>query len=269
MKSTHPITAIGNLTWREAFSGWGLPVLALAATLLILGAPLLVASKEDASLIPSARTQLACFFAWVIPLVWAGMRIATIGASQRMRNLTLFWRSMGVGDLTRYIFLWLPFGAISTLSCSVASLVYFMSYFNGPQPLYETGYAAAQFVVLSVVVQSGLLFLTLGLSSVLSSAAAFFIGTGVYLYCLYGITLLGFLRGAVSEDTGKAAVVDIIWSFSPQLRLGDLSTRLIFNWGAMPTGDFSQILIYCVLWTAAFFAIGYAAFRRGQSSSTL
>lgn len=260
--------AIGNLAWKETFSGWGFLVLAIAACVLVLGAPMLVASKEDASLIPSARTQVACFFSWVIPMFWGLLRISSIGASQRLRNLSLFWKCMGASDAVRFAFILLPYVFISLLCTGFASIIYFVSYSGGSQPPYEAGLAAMQFLILGTVIQVGFLGVALGLSSIISAAGAFFATCALSLYCLYGITLLGFIRGSALTGAWKIVFVDVAWSFSPQVRLGDLTTRLVFNWGAMPSADFGAILAYCGFWSLTFLAFGYAAFKRGPISAT-
>ena len=170
---------------------------------------------------------------------------------------------MGVSDFSRYLATLAPFFSVSLACNTLAGAAYFWSYLSGQQPAMVLLAAALQFAALATTVQLGLYFITLGLSAVITGPSAFFLAMCLGLYGIYGAGIVALLGGGTSNPIGG-----FLWAVSPQLSLGDQTTRLVFNWGSLPAQDFFAILAYCALWTAGAFLLGLGLFKEGRLSAS-
>ena len=96
-----------------------------------------------------------------------------------------------------------------------------------------------QFAVLFLLTIGPLALLGVGLASRFGSLIGYIVPTFLCLYGLYGV---GYLGMTIKMRDNRA--LEWIYALSPQYHLADLTPRLIFKMGNLPSGDFVSYLIY-------------------------
>jgi len=244
------------LSWSRAVDG-SFEVLLIAATAIVTYAPWALSEALDPTSWAMSRVQAACIFAWVAAPTLAIGKAATIGSVEREGGLGSFFSGMGVPCRTRFLWAALPSLIISAVFLVGAALVYESSFgWTVGRTLLSL-----QFIAAGVVVQLAIILLAMGAGAAFSASGGTVMTLLVWFYGLYGVQLLGLMQaGANSWALGS------VWVFSPQLWLGDLTRRMVFDWGGMPWSQFAGIFSYLVLWGAIASLGGYALYRKGTGA---
>ena len=249
------ISAIATLAWKNTYAG-GFQILGIAALTLVIEAPAMILTKDDRTLMPSVRVQVACILSWMILLTWGVVKASILGGEQQRGNMAMFWNCLGVPKCWRFLATVFPVVCAAAFTSASVGLVYFGAFG------WDWGafIVASQYVIFAVIIASGLFFFAFGLSTAVSPSAAAVISVLLAIYANYGVQVIGLLRG-------KSQIMTAIWTCSPQIWMGDLTQRLVFNWGALGAYEFLCLGSYCLTWSCVFAFIGFVIFKHASGGS--
>jgi len=111
-------------------------------------------------------------------------------------------------------------------------------------------------VTLFLLVVAPLLALSLALASRFGGIAGYIVSLGLTVYGLYGV---GYLDNMLKLEANT--FLQSIWIFSPHYHFADLTQRLYFKSGALPSAAFGQMIVYFLGIFALYAGISRLCFR--------
>ncbi len=234
---------------------WAIFALAIVALPFVL--PVISSATEKPVLIQPARILAAWNTLWIGTLVWGFFTAARQGEDNAKSGVGEYFLTTGISATRQLLEIWLAiFAFIVPMTLAAAAVCQFAA-----SPADPVEYAAwwqlnLQYVCLFLLAVGPLLALAIALASRFGSIAGFAVTLGLTLYGLWGV---GYLDTMLK--LGENPVLQGLFLCSPQYRFADLTQRLHFKLGALPTGAFWQMCLYFSGILAVYAGISRCCFR--------
>lgn len=220
---------------RKAWAVFALAVLALPFLL-----PLISSATEKPLLVQPARILAAWNTLWIGTLLWGFFTAARQGEDNSRSGLGEYFLTTGVSATRQLFEIWLAiFCYIVPMTLATAAVCQFAAAPADPVEHAAWWVLNLQYASLFLLAIAPLLALAIALASRFGSITGFSVALGLALYGLWGV---GYLDNMLKLEENPA--LQGLWLFSPQYRLADLTQRLHFKLGALPTGLFWQVAAY-------------------------
>lgn len=232
---------------------WVVAILASVAIPLI--GPYLVPYETNTKLMEPARAQAAWTVTWIIGILWTLSQAARFGDTNSRTGVGAYFRSQGCGALKQIFGIWsaVMLFLVPVVACSVVICLVFAM----PSDSQEASMWVAtnlQFTVLFFLTIGPLALLGVGLASRFGALVGYMLPTALCLYGLYGV-------GYVEMTMRDSPILEWVYALSPQYYLADLTPRLIFKMGHLPSGEFLAYLGYFLAITLAIGSSATLLFR--------
>ena len=251
-----------RLTLATIFQRKAWAVCVFAVIVLPFALPLLSSATEKPILIQPARILAAWNTLWFCSLIWGLYTAAHEGETNAKSGIGEYFLTTGVSASRQLVELWLavfcfvvPLTAFTALICQFAAAPV--------DPLEHAMWWVlnTQYAVLFLLVLAPLLMLATALASRFGGITGFTVTLGITLYGLYGV---GYLDNMLKLEVNP--VLRSIWLLSPQYRFADLTQRLYFKSGALPTAAFWNMALYFTGILAVYTGLSRLSFRCKPSS---
>ena len=216
-------------------------VVLLAAVGIPIVFPLFTPHETNTKLIEPARAHTAWTMVWLIGILWTLSQAARFGDSNSRTGVGAYFRSQGCGRFQQIFGMWsaimlflLPVVAVAVVICLLFAM---------PKDSKEASMWVAtnlQFAVLFLLTMGPLALLGVGLASRFGALVGYVLPTTLCVYGLYGVGYLGM----TIKLPGHNPALEWVYALSPQYHLADLTPRLVFKMGNLPSADFISYLVY-------------------------
>ncbi len=213
-----------------------------AALVLPFTLPYLTPWETNVKLLEPARAQVTWSVAWLVAIFWTFTSAARFGEANSRTGLGAYFRSRGMGRLRQMFEIWLgcmvyllPVVGISVAVCLTAAM---------PSHSEEASMWVAtnlQFALLFLLAVGPLALLCVSLGSRFGALVGYIVPVTLFLYGLYGVGYIGMM---IRQQGG--VVLEWIYAVSPHYHLADLTNRLVFKMGDLPSDTFGTLLVYFV-----------------------
>ena len=239
---------------------WAICVLAVIA--LPFALPLISSATEKPILVQPARILAAWDTLWICAVLWGLFTAAREGETNAKSGIGEYFLSTGLSATRQLFEIWLAvFCFLIPLTLITALICQFAAAPADPAEHSMWWVLNAQYVVLFLLVIAPLLALATAVASRFGGITGFTVTLGIALYGLYGV---GYLDNLLKlEDT---PILRHLWLFSPQYRFADLTQRLYFKSGALPTSAFWTMTLYFGGILAVYTGLSRLCFRTKLSS---
>ena len=251
-----------RLTVATIFQRKAWAVCAVAVIALPFALPLLSSATEKPLLVQPARIQAAWVTLWICSLLWGFFTASHEGENNAKSGLGEYFLTTGVCATRQLFELWLgvfsfiaPLTLITALICQLAAAP------ADPAEHAMWWVLNAQYAALFLLVIAPLLALATALASRFGGITGFAVTLGLTLYGLYGV---GYLDNMLKLEPNP--ILRSVWLFSPQYRWADLTQRLYFKYGALPTDAFWTMTVYFAGILAVYTGLSRLCFRTRLSS---
>lgn len=232
-------------------------LLLLGALLFVWVAPLLTPWEENPQILQPARAQAAWIYAWIALFTWLPFQASALGHRMRTEGMLEHLRAGGTRRLSQClqlsaaIWVWmLALTAIAALVCLTLTMP------KRPEEAKLWTLLVSQYAVLYTLCAAPLLLLAVALGTRTAEVIAFMAPTILLLMGLLGAAWLAPILGGSASDALKS-----IWLALPHYHLADLTPRLVFKMGPLPTADFIASAITLSLQGLALSVFGLCLFR--------
>jgi hypothetical protein len=213
--------------------------------------------EENLAVLQPARAQAAWVYAWIAMFTWLPYQGAALGHRLRIEGLLEHMRAGGQSaaslclQITAAVAVWMVgLGLLATVV-----VVGFCSP-SQPQEAILWLQVVLQYFTLYTLSAIPLLLLAVALGSRTSEVLAFLVPVGL----LFGGVFGGRWLTPIFADSESPAF-KVLWLILPHYHLADLTPRLVFKMGPLPTTPFLQIIACLGLGGLAFSIIGICLFR--------
>lgn len=234
---------------------WAICAFAVIAMPFVL--PEISSATEKPILVQPARILAAWNTLWICALIWGLFTAAREGESNAKSGIGEYFLTTGVSATRQLFQIWLavfcfvaPLTLIAALICQFAA---------APADAAERSMwwlLNAQYVALFLLVVAPLLALSIALASRFGGITGFTVTLFITIYGLYGV---GYLDNMLKLEENP--ILQSIWLFSPQYRFADLTQRLYFKSGALPTAAFWTMILYFAGILAVYVGVSRLCFR--------
>jgi hypothetical protein len=246
-----------RLTLSTIFQRKAWVILALAVLALPFLLPLLSSATEKPVLLQPARILAAWNTLWIGTLLWGFHTAARQGEDNAKSGLGEYFQATGMSAGRQLFEIWLAlFTFIVPMTLAAAAICQFAACPADPVEVAGWWVLNLQYVTLFLLAIGPLLALAIALASRFGSITGFAFTLGLTLYGLWGV---GYLDNLLKLEENP--VLQSIWLFSPQYRFADLTQRLHFKWGALPTAAFWQMTLYFAALLTVYAGISRLCFR--------
>jgi hypothetical protein len=239
---------------------WAICAFAVIALPFVL--PLISSATEKPLLVQPARILAAWNTLWICSLVWGLFTAAREGESNAKSGIGEYFLTTGVSATRQLFEIWLAiFCFIAPLTILAALICQFAAAPADPAEQAMWWVLNAQYTTLFLLVIAPLLALSTALASRFGGITGFSVTLLITLYGLYGV---GYLDQMLKLEANP--MLHGLWLFSPHYRFADLTQRLYFKTGALPTEAFWMMLLYFVGILAVYTGISRLCFRTKLSA---
>jgi hypothetical protein len=220
-------------------------------------APLVTPWEEKPEILQPARAQAAWSFAWFALFTWLPFQAAALGHRTRKQGMLEHLQAAGQSrfnlclQLNASIFVWLVVVAVLAI---VVCLGFCMPSSEAAAKDWTT--LVLQYTALYMLAAVPLIVLGVTLGTRTHEIVAFMVPI-----CLLFLGLFGGLWLAPFLAQGNSFIGKLFWVVMPHYHLSDLTPRLVFRMGPLPTADFLRSAGVLALEGAAFTLLGLCAFR--------
>ncbi|RYD31625.1 MAG: hypothetical protein EOP87_14370 [Verrucomicrobiaceae bacterium] len=237
-------------------------ICALCVVLLPFVLPWISSALEKPVLVQPARIQAAWSILWIITMLWGYFTAAKQGEINATSGIGEYFLTTGLGATRQLFEIWLAvFCFILPMAIATALITRFAAAPADPAEREMWGTLNLQYLVLFLLVTAPLLSLAAALASRFGSVAGYVFTLGLTVYGLYGV---GYLDSLLKLEENP--ILQGIWLFSPHYHFADLTQRLYFKSGALPSAAFWKITGYFLGILALHTGISRLAFRTKLSS---
>ncbi len=220
-------------------------------------APLVTPWQENPQILQPARAQAAWVFAWLALFTWLPFQAAALGRRLRVEGMLEHLRSGG----RRAWNLWLQLGsavllwmlAVAVIAALVC-VVFCLPQRAGEGALWTQ--LVLQYTALYFICAAPLVLLAAALGTRTAEVIAFLVPVALLFTGLFGAAWLAPMLGGSSSS-----LIQTLWLAVPHYHLADLTPRLVFKMGPLPSADFLATLGGLTLQGAALSLLGLCAFR--------
>jgi hypothetical protein len=209
-----------------------------------------------------ARILAAWNTLWICSLVWGLFTAAREGETNAKSGIGEYFLTTGVSASRQLFEIWLAvFCFIAPLTLITALICQFAAAPADPVEQSMWWVLNAQYAALFLLVISPLLALATALASRFGGITGFSVTLLITLYGLYGV---GYLDQMLKLEANS--VLRGLWTFSPHYRFADLTQRLYFKTGALPSDAFWTMTLYFAGILAVYTGISRLCFRTKLSA---
>ncbi|RYD21601.1 MAG: hypothetical protein EOP88_10875 [Verrucomicrobiaceae bacterium] len=232
-------------------------ICAFAVLALPFALPMISSATEKEILVEPARIQAAWGTLWVCTLLWGLFTASREGENNAKTGVGEYFQTTGVSATRQLFQIWL---AVFSFVVPIALLTALISQFGATpaDPVERSMWWTLnlQYTTLFLVVTGPLLLLATALASRFGGITGFTITLLITLYGLYGV---GYLDNMLKLEQNP--ILHGVWLFSPHYRFADLTQRLYFKTGALPSGAFWSMMLYFAGILAVYTGISRLCFR--------
>jgi len=251
-----------RLTIATIFQRKAWAICAVAVIALPFGLPLISSATEKPILVQPARIQAAWATLWICALLWGLFTASREGESNAKSGIGEYFLTTGISATRQLFEIWLAvFCFIAPLTLITALICQFAATPVDPAEHSMWWVLNAQYAFLFLLVIAPLLALATALASRFGGITGFAVTLGITLYGLYGV---GYLDNMLKLEENP--ILHGLWLFSPQYRFADLTQRLYFKSGALPTDAFWTMSLYFAGIRAVYTGLSRLCFRTKLSS---
>ncbi len=246
-----------RLTFATIFTRKAWAICAFALIILPFVLPLISSATEKPLLIQPARILAVWNVLWICALTWGLFTAAHEGENNAKSGIGEYFLTSGVSATRQLFEIWLavicfvvPLAIIAALVCQFAATP------KDPVERSMWWVLNAQYAALFIIVIAPLLVLAISISSRFGGIAGFTFTLFLAIYGLYGV---GYLDNMLRLE--ENSILHSIWLYSPQYRYADLTQRLLFKDGVLPTAAFWTMIGYFTGIFAVYVGIARLCFR--------
>ncbi|MES2440089.1 MAG: hypothetical protein V4584_13555 [Verrucomicrobiota bacterium] len=251
-----------RLTFATIFQRKAWAICAFAVIALPFALPLISSAEEKPILVQPARIQAAWGTLWTCALLWGLFTAAKEGETNAKSGVGEYFQTTGMSAPRQLLEIWLAiFCFIAPLALMTAAVCQFGAAPANPVEHSMWWILNLQYTALFLLVLSPLLALATALASRFGGITGFTITLLVSLYGLYGV---GYLESMLKVEANP--ILHGIWTFSPHYNFADLTQRLLFKSGALPTAAFWNMTLYFAGILAVYVGLSRLCFRTKLSA---
>jgi hypothetical protein len=251
-----------RLTFATIFQRKAWAICAFAVICLPFVMPLISSATEKPLLVQPARILAAWNTLWICSLIWGLFTAAREGENNAKSGIGEYFLTTGVSATRQLFEIWLAvFCFIAPLTILTALICQFAAAPADPVEHSMWWLLNAQYAALFLLVVAPLLALATALASRFGGITGFSVTLLITLYGLYGV---GYLDQMLKLESNP--ILRGLWAFSPHYRFADLTQRLYFKTGALPTEAFWMMMLYFVGILAVYTGISRLCFRTKLSA---
>jgi hypothetical protein len=211
-----------------------------AVLVLPFALPMISSATEKPLLVQPARVLAAWGSLWFCTLVWGLFTAAHEGEANAKSGIGEYFLTTGTSATRQLFEIWLAiFAFIAPLTIATALVCQFAAAPADPVEHAMWGILNTQYSIIFLIVTAPLLALATAVASRFGSVTGFTFPLLIALYGLYGV---GYLENMLKLESNSA--LHAIWLCSPHYRFADLTQRLYFKTGALPTQVFWMMTLY-------------------------
>jgi len=246
-----------RLTFATIFQRKAWAICAFAVIVLPFALPMISSATEKPILVQPARIQAAWGTLWTCTLLWGLFTAAKEGETNAKSGIGEYFQTTGI-PATRQLFeIWLAiFCFIAPLALAAAAICQFAAAPSNPVEHAMWWTLNLQYTALFLLVVAPLLALATALASRFGGISGFTVTLLISLYGLYGV---GYLESMLKVEANP--ILHGIWTFSPHYGFADLTQRLEFKSGALPTAAFGNMMLYFAGILAVYLGVSRLCFR--------
>ncbi len=251
-----------RLTTATIFQRKAWVICALAVIGMPFALPLLSSATENPVLVQPARILAGWNTLWVCTLFWGLLTAAREGESNAKSGIGEYFATTGVSPTRQLLEIWLAvFTFIAPLAVITALICQFAATPGDPLERAMWWTLNSQYTALFLLVTAPLLALATALASRFGGITGFTVTLLIALYGLYGV---GYLDSMLKIEENP--VIQSLLLCSPQYRFADLTQRLYYKDGALPSGAFTTMLVYFAGILAVYAGLSRICFRTKLTS---
>lgn len=237
-------------------------ICAFAVLVIPFALPLISSATEKPILVQPARIQAAWSCLWIATMLWAFYTAAKQGETNAASGTGEYFLTTGISPSRQLFEIWLAvFTFIAPLAVATAAITQFAATPSAPAEREMWWVLNLQYLVLFLIVVAPLLALAIALASRFGGITGYLVTLGLTLYGLYGV---GYLDNLLKLEANP--ILQGIWLYSPHYSFADLTQRLYFKSGALPTAAFGKMVAYFIGLLALYAGISRLCFRTKLSA---
>jgi hypothetical protein len=246
-----------RLTFATIFQRKAWAICAFAVIVLPFALPMISSATEKPILVQPARILAAWGTLWVCTLLWGFFTAAREGETNAKSGVGEYFQTTGLSATRQLFEIWLAvFCFIAPLALLTAAICQFATAPSDPAERAMWWTLNIQYATLFLLVTGPLLALATALASRFGGITGFAVTLGITIYGLYGV---GYLDNMLKLEANP--VLQSVWLFSPHYRFADLTQRLYFKTGALPSAAFWSMVLYFGGILAVYVGISRLCFR--------
>lgn len=229
-----------RLTFATIFQRKAWVICVFAVLVLPFALPLISSATEKPLLVQPARILAAWGTLWVCALFWGLFTAAREGESNAKSGIGEYFQTTGVSATRQLFQIWLAvFAFVAPLAILTALVCQFGASPSDPVEHSMWWTLNIQYAALFLLVIGPLLAFAIAIASRFGGITGFTVTLLITLYGLYGV---GYLDSMLKVEQNP--FLRSVWLFSPHYHFADLTQRLYFKAGALPTGAFWSMTLY-------------------------
>lgn len=251
-----------RLTLATIFQRKAWAICAVAVIALPFALPMISSATEKPILVQPARIQAAWGTLWICSLLWGLFTAAKEGETNAKSGVGEYFQTTGLSATRQLFEIWLAvFCFVAPLALITAAICQFGAAPADPVEHSMWWTLNLQYVTLFLLVTGPLLALATAIASRFGGITGFATTLGVTLYGLYGV---GYLKNMLQLEANP--ILHGVWMFSPHYDFADLTQRLFFKTGALPSADFWSMILYFGGILAVYVGLSRLCFRTKLSA---
>jgi hypothetical protein len=251
-----------RLTLATIFQRKAWAICAFSVIALPFVMPLISSATEKPILVQPARILAAWNTLWICSLVWGLFTAAREGETNAKSGVGEYFLTTGVSATRQLFEIWLAvFSFVTPLTIITALICQFAAAPADPVEHSMWWVLNTQYAVLFLLVIAPLLALATALASRFGGITGFSVTLLITLYGLYGV---GYLDQMLKLEANP--ILRSLWLFSPHYRFADLTQRLYFKTGALPSSAFWTMTLYFAGILAVYAGVSRLCFRTKLSA---
>ncbi|RYD49921.1 MAG: hypothetical protein EOP85_00685 [Verrucomicrobiaceae bacterium] len=237
-------------------------ICAFAVSVLPFALPQISSATEKEILTAPARILAGWGTLWVCTLLWGLFTAAREGENNAKSGMGEYFQTTGVSATRQLFEIWLAvFSFVVPIALIAAAISQFAASPADPAEHSMWWVLNLQYLSLFLLVVAPLLALATALASRFGGITGFTVTLLITLYGLYGV---GYLDNMLKLEENP--ILHGVWLYSPHYRFADLTQRLYFKTGALPSGAFWAMMLYFAGILAVYTGISRLCFRTRLSA---